>query len=126
VVLPFVNLSEDAAQEYFSDGLTAEITSNLSRLNSLFVIARTSAFTYKGRAAKVQDIGHELGVRYVLEGSVQKLKDQIRIRTKLIDATNGGHLWTEHYERPLADIFAVQDEIVQQIVTTLKLQLTVW
>jgi len=126
VVLPFVNLSGDSSQEYFSDGLTDEITSNLSRLNSLFVIARTSAFTYKGKAAKVQDIGRELGVRYVLEGSVQKLKDQIRIRTQLIDATNGGHLWTEHYERPLADIFAVQDEIVRQIVTTLKLQFTAW
>lgn len=123
VVLPFVNMSKDPEQEYFSDGITEEITSSLSRLDSLFVIARTSAFTYKGKAAKVQDICRELGVQYVLEGSIRKTNDQLRISTQLIDGTTGGHLWTEHYDRPLTDIFAVQDEIVQRIVTTLRLQL---
>ncbi len=125
VVLPFTNLSGDPTQEYFSDGMTEELTATLSRIASLFVIARTSAFAYKGKGVKVQDISRELGVRYVLEGSVRKAKSQIRIIAQLIDATTGGHLWAEHYNHPFTDIFAVQDEIVQKIVTTLKLQLTV-
>src|SRR5262249_49890776 len=91
----------------------------------LLVMARSAAFTYKGKAAKVQEIGKELGVSYVLEGSVQKAGDQVRIVTQLIDTTTGGHLWSERYDRPLKDIFALQDEIVQKIVTTLKLQLSV-
>jgi TolB-like protein/DNA-binding winged helix-turn-helix (wHTH) protein/predicted Zn-dependent protease len=124
IVLPFVNLSGDPGQEYFSDGMTEEITSSLSRLSSLFVIARTSASTYKGKAVKVQDVSREMGVRYVLEGSVRKSDNQVRITAQLIDATTGGHLWSERYDRPLKDIFALQDEIVQKIVTTLKLQLT--
>jgi adenylate cyclase len=125
VVLPFVNMSEDPKQEYFSDGLTEDLTSALSKISSLFVIARNSAFTYKGKAVKVQDVSKELGVRYVLEGSVRRADNQVRITAQLIDATTGGHLWSERYDRPLQDIFALQDEVVQKIVTTLKLQLTV-
>ncbi|MGE4095559.1 MAG: tetratricopeptide repeat protein, partial [Candidatus Binatia bacterium] len=125
VVLPFTNMSEDPKQEYFSDGITTAITSSLSRIASLFVIARTSAFMYKEKSVKVQDISREMGVRYVLEGSVQKADQHVRITVQLIDATTGYHLWAEHYDRPLKDIFALQDEIVQKIVTTLKLQLAV-
>jgi adenylate cyclase len=124
VVLPFVNLSKDLEQEYFSDGLTEVLTGDLSKISSLFVIARNSAFTYKGKAVKVQDVSKEMGVRYVLQGSVQKADQRVRITTQLIDATTGFHLWSEQYDRPLQDLFALQDEIVQQIVTTLKLQLT--
>ena len=124
IVLPFVNLSGDPGQEYFSDGMTEEITSALSRISSLFVIARTSAFTYKGKAAKVQDISREMGVHYVLEGSARKADAQVRIIAQLIDATTGEHLWSERYDRPLTDIFTLQDEIVQKMVTTLGLQLT--
>src|SRR2546426_5285846 len=125
VVLPFVNMSKDPDQEYFSDGLTEVLTGDLSKISNLFVIARNSAFTYKGRAVKVQDVGHEMGVRYVLEGSVLKADDQVRITAQLIDATTGYHLWSERYDRPLKDIFTLQDEVVQKIVTTLRLQLTV-
>jgi len=124
VVLPFVNISKDPDQEYFSDGLTEVLTGDLSKISSLFVIARNSAFTYKGRAVKVQDVGREMGVRYVLEGSIQKANQQVRITAQLIEAASGYHLWSEQYDRPLKDIFALQDEIVQKIVTTLKLQLT--
>jgi adenylate cyclase len=124
IVLPFVNMSKDPEQEYFSDGLTEVLTGDLSKISSLFVIARNSAFTYKGKAVKVQDVGREMGVRYVLEGSVQKADQRVRITTQLIDATTGYHLWSEQYDRPLHDLFALQDEIVQKIVTTLKLQLT--
>jgi len=126
VVLPFNNLSGDPEQEYFSDGITEDLTTDLSRLSGLFVIARNSAFTYKGKAVKVQDVSRELGVRYVLEGSVRKADSQVRITTQLVDATTGHHLWAERYDRPLQDIFALQDEVVQKIVTTLKLQLTLW
>src|SRR5262245_35778304 len=124
VVLPFDNMSGDPQQEYFSNGITEVLTSDLSRIASLFVIARNTAFTYKGKAANVQDIGRELGVRYALEGSVQKAADQVRIVAQLIDTTTGSHLWSQRYDRPLKDIFALQDEIVQKIVTTLHLQLT--
>jgi adenylate cyclase len=124
VVLPFDNMSKDPEQEYFSDGLTEVLTGDLSKISSLFVIARNSAFTYKGKAVKVQDVGREMGVRYVLEGSVQKADQQVRITVQLIEATTGHHLWSEQYDRPLKEIFALQDEIVQKIVTTLKLQLT--
>lgn len=117
-------MSKDPEQDYFSTSITEVLTSDLSRISSLFVIARNTAFTYKGKATNVQAIGKELGVRYVLEGSVQKASDQVRITAQLIDATTGGHLWTERFDRPFTDIFALQDEIVQKIVTTLKLQLT--
>jgi len=124
LVLPFVNLSNDPEQEYFSDGITEDITTDLSRISSLFVISRNSAFTYKGKATKAQDISREMGVRYVLEGSVRKAGERIRITAQLIDAPTAHHLWSERYDRSLTDIFALQDEIVQQIVTTLKLQIT--
>jgi TolB-like protein/class 3 adenylate cyclase/Flp pilus assembly protein TadD len=124
VVLPFDNMSKDPEQDYFSNGITEVLTSDLSRISSLFVIARNTAFTYKGKAVNMQDIRKELGVRYVLEGSVQKAGEQVRIVAQLIDTTTGSHLWSERYDRPLKDIFALQDEIVQKIVTTLKLQLT--
>src|SRR3989442_3677573 len=126
IVLPFTNMSNDPEQEYFSDGITEDITGDLSKISSLFVIARNSAFTYKGRAVKVQDVSREMGVRYDLEGSVRKADNQVRITAQLIDATTGEHLWAERYDRPLKEIFALQDEIVQKIVTTLKLQLTLW
>src|SRR5216684_7252613 len=122
-VLPFTNMSRDREQEYFSDGITDDLITALSRLPDLFVIARTSTFTYKGKAAKVQDIGRELGVAYVLEGSVRKAGDNVRITAQLVDASSGDHLWAEHYDRSLKDIFSLQDEIVRRIVTTLKLQL---
>jgi TolB-like protein/DNA-binding winged helix-turn-helix (wHTH) protein len=123
VVLPFVNLSGDPEQEYFSDGLTEILTGDLSKISSLFVIARNSAFTYKGKAVKVQDVGREMGVRYVVEGGVLKADDKVRITAQLIDATTGYHLWSERYDRPLQNLFILQDEIVQKIVTTLGLQL---
>jgi adenylate cyclase len=125
VVLPFANISNDPTQDYFSDGISEDITTDLSRLSGLFVISRNSAFTYKGKAVKIQEVGRELGVQYVLEGSVRKAGGQVRVTVQLIDADNDHHLWAERYDRALQDIFALQDEIVQKIVTTLKLQLTV-
>ncbi len=124
VVLPFVNMSEDPKQEYFSDGLTEDLTSDLSQISSLFVISRNSAFTYKGKAVKLPEVSRELGVRYVVEGSVRKVGDQVRITAQLIDATQDQHLWSERYDRPLTEIFALQDEIRQKIVTALKVKLT--
>jgi TolB-like protein/Tfp pilus assembly protein PilF len=124
IVLPFVNLSNDPEQDYFSDGVTEDLTNSLSRISSLFVISRTSAFSYKGKAIKVQEISKEMGVRYVLEGSVRKAKERIRVTAQLIDALTDHHLWSERYDRPLTDIFAVQDEIVQKIVTALRVKLT--
>ena len=123
IVLPFVNMGEDPKQDYFSDGITEDLTSDLSRISSLFVIARNSAFTYKGKAVKVQDVSREMDDRYVLEGSVRKADNQVRV-TAQFDATTGYHLWSERYDRELKDIFTVQDEIVQKIVATLKLQVT--
>jgi adenylate cyclase len=122
-VLPFVNMSGDSEQEYFSDGITEDITTDLSKIVSLFVISRNSAFTYKGKAVKVQDVSREMGVRYILEGSVRRSDSQFRITAQLIDALTGGHMWSERYERPLQEIFAVQDEIRQQIVFALKVKL---
>jgi adenylate cyclase len=124
VVLPFDNMSDDPSQDYFSDGITEDITTDLSKLASLFVVSRNSAFTYKGKAVKVQDVSREMGVRYVLEGSVRRSDNQVRITAQLIDATQGQHLWSERYDRPLQDIFAVQDEIRQQIVLALRVKLT--
>jgi adenylate cyclase len=124
VVLPFANMSDDSSQDYFSDGITEDITTDLSRLSSLFVISRNTAFFYKGKAVKLSELSKELGVQYVLEGSVRWADGQVRITTQLIDATQDRHLWAERYDRSLKDIFTVQDEIVQKIVTTLKLQLS--
>jgi adenylate cyclase len=123
VVLPFANMSGDREQEYFSDGITDDLTTALSKSPDLFVIARTSAFTYKGKVVKVQDVSRQLGVKYVLEGSVRKADSQVRITAQLVEATTGDHLWAEHYDRPLKDIFSLQDEIVRKIATTLNLQL---
>ena len=120
-VLPFANVSGDPAQEYFSDGVTDQLITDLSKLPGLFVIDRNSAFTYKGKTVKVQEVGRELGVRLVLEGSVRKTSDAVRIAVQLVDATTGANLWAERFDRPLHDIFTVQDEIVQKIVTTLDL-----
>lgn len=120
VVLPFVNMSGDPGQEYFSDGLSEDLTTDLSKLSGLFVIARTSAFTYKGKAVKVQDVSREMGVRYVLEGSVRKAGDRARVTAQLIDGPTGGHVWSERYDRPPTDIFALQDEITQHIVAALR------
>jgi adenylate cyclase len=122
VVLPFVNMSNDPEQEYFSDGITEDLTSDLSKIAGLFVIARNSAFTYKGKVAKVQEVSREMGVRYVVEGSVRKANDQVRITAQLIDGTTGGHLWSERYDRPLQDIFRLQDEIVQKIIGGLRVE----
>ena len=117
-------MSDDPKQEYFSDGITEDITTDLSKISSLFVISRNSAFTYKGKAVKVQEVSRELGVQYVVEGSVRKAGDQVRITAQLIDATKDQHLWSERYDRPLTDIFALQDEIRQKIVFALKVKLT--
>ncbi len=123
-VLPFVNMSGEPKQEYFSDGLTEEIISALAKVPKLFVIARNSTFTYKGKPVKVQQFSEDLGVRYVLEGSVRKEKDRVRITAQLIDALTGHHLWSERYERDLKDIFALQDEITLNILQTLQMKLT--
>jgi adenylate cyclase len=122
-ILPLTNMSGDREQEYFSDGITDDLITALSRLPGLFVIARTSSFTYKGKAVGLQDVGKELGVKYILGGGVRKAGDQVRITVQLADATTGEELWAERYDRPLRDVFALQDEIVRRIVTTLNLQL---
>ena len=122
-VLPFTNLSGDREQEYLSDGITTDLITDLSRLPDLFVIDRNSAFTYKGKAVKATDVSRDLGVKYVLEGGLQKEGDQIRITTQLVDATTGDQLWAERYDCPRRDFFARQDEIVQKIVTTLNLEM---
>jgi adenylate cyclase len=118
-VLAFANLSGDKEQEYFSDGITEDIITELSRFSELFVIARNSSFQYKGKAVDVRQVGRDLGVRYVLEGSVRRGGDRLRISAQLIDAMTGGHRWAEHYDRKLDDVFAVQDEIVRTIVAIL-------
>jgi adenylate cyclase len=120
-VLPFANLSGDPNQEYFSDGISDQLINDLSRLPGLFVIARNSSFTYKGKPTKESEIGRELGVKYLLEGSVHREADQVRIGVELVDASSGGEVWTQRFDRPLKDIFAVQDEIVGKVVTTLGL-----
>jgi len=123
-VLAFINMSGDPEQEYFSDGLTEEIITTLSKVSDLFVIARQSTFSYKGKPVKVKQMAEELGVRYVLEGSVRKAEDRVRITAQLIDALTGHHLWAESYDRELKDIFAIQDEITKKVVTALEVKLT--
>ena len=125
VVLPFANLSGDREQEYLSDGITTDLITDLARLPDLFVIDRNSAFTYKGKVVKASDVSRDLGVKYVLEGGLQKAGDQIRITTQLVDATTGDQLWAERYDCPQRDFFARQDEIVRKIVTTLNLEMDV-
>ena len=124
-VLPFVNMSVDPEQEYFSDGITEEIITGISKVPHLFVIARTSTFTYKGKSVKVQQVGKELGVRYVLEGSIRKAGERLRITTQLVDAATGQHLWAERYDGILKDVFALQDEITLKILNALQVKLTV-
>ncbi len=113
-VLPFANLSGDPQQDYFSDGITEDITTELSRFSELIVIARNSAFQYKGKAVDIRQIGQELGARYVLEGSVRRSGDRIRITAQLIDAVTGAHRWADRYDRELHDVFAVQDEVARR------------
>ena len=122
-VLPFDNLSGDSEQEYFSDGITEQIITSLSKVPYIFVIARNSTFAYKGKSAKIQQIAEELAVRYVLEGSVQKSGDRVRITVQLIDATTGHHLWAENYDRMVKDIFALQDEIAMKIMAELQVEI---
>jgi len=123
-VLPFVNITGDPKQEFLSDGITEEIITALSRSRDLFVIARNSTFTYKGKSVKVKQVSEELGVRYVLEGSVQFSGKRIRITAQLIDALSGYHLFSERYDRELKDIFATQDDISMKIVTATRVTLT--
>ncbi len=124
-VLAFNNMSGDAEQEYFSDGISEDIITDLSRLSELHVIARNSSFVYKKAAVSVPEVAKALGVRYVLEGSVRKAGNRVRVTAQLIDSSNGGHIWASRFDRDLTDIFAVQDELTQEIVAALKLKLTV-
>jgi len=123
-VLPFANMSGDVEQEYFADGISEDIITALSKLSQLFVIARNSSFTFKGKNVNIQEVGRNLSVRYVLEGSVRKSGNRVRITAQLIDATTGGHLWAERFDRDLTDIFAVQDDVTQHIVAALEVNLT--
>ena len=123
-VLPFVNMTDDPRQDSFCDGLSEEIITTLSKIPKLFVIARNSTFTYKGKPVKVQQVAEELGVQYVLEGSVRRSGEQVRITAQLTDALSGNHLWAERYDRKPKDIFAVQDEITKNIITALQVKLT--
>jgi adenylate cyclase len=119
-VLPFTNMSGDADQDYFADGIAEDIITALSRFRHLFVIARNSSFTYKGRAVDVKRVGRELGVRYVLEGSVRKAGTRVRITAQLVDAISGHHVWAERYDRDLVDIFSVQDEITERVAGAIE------
>jgi adenylate cyclase len=122
-VLPFDNMSGDPAQDYLADGISENIISALSRISNLFVIARNSTFTYKGKPVNVQQVSEDLGIRYVLEGSVQKSGSRLRITAQLIDAIKGNHLWSEKYDRELNDLFVVQDEVTKEIITVLNVEL---
>jgi TolB-like protein/cytochrome c-type biogenesis protein CcmH/NrfG len=122
-VLPFTNMSGDRDQDYFSDGISEDIITALSKLRWFFVVARNSSFVYKGRAVHIHEVARELGVRYVLEGSVRRSGDRVRISAQLNDVSTGSHLWAERYDRELADIFAVQDEITEAIVAAIEPQL---
>ena len=122
-VLPFTNMSDDPKQEYFADGITEDLITDLSQMSGLFVIARNSTFVYKGKPVKIRQVAEELGVRYVLEGSVRRAGEQVRINTQLIDATTGHHLWAKRYDGELGNIFALQDKITQKIVSALAVKL---
>ncbi|MCV3241002.1 adenylate/guanylate cyclase domain-containing protein [Mesorhizobium sp. ZC-5] len=123
-VLPFDNMSGDPEQGYFADGITEDIITDLSKVSGLFVIARNSSFAYKGQAPDIRKVSRELGVRYVLEGSVRRFASRIRINAQMIDGTTGGHLWAERYDRDIEDVFAVQDEVTRTIVNALQVTLT--
>jgi len=122
-VLPFANMGTDQEQEYFTDGMTDDLITDLSKLSGLFVIARNTVFTYKGKRVTVRQVAEELGVRYVLEGSVRRAADKVRINAQLIDATTGGHVWAERYDSSLIDVFELQDKITRNIVTALAVNL---
>jgi len=123
VVLPFTNLSDDRAQQYFADGITEDLTTDLSRISHMFVISRNTAFTYKDRAVNAKQIGRELGVRYVLEGSVRRSGNQVRINAQLIDAETAAHLWAQRFDHNADDLFVLQDEITRLIAVSLNLEL---
>ena len=123
-VLPFNNMSDDPSQEYFADGMTEDLITDLSKISGLFVIARNSSFSYKGQGVQVRQVAEELGVRYVLEGSVRRVGDQVRINAQLIDATTGGHIWAERYDGTLDDVFALQDNVTREIIAALAVTLT--
>ena len=123
VVLPFTNLSGDPTQDYFADGITENLTTDLSRLGGSFVVARNTAFAFKGKNVDARDIGKELGVRYVLEGSVQRDQNQVRVNAQLIDAKSGGHIWAERFDKPLANLFSMQDDIVASLASRLGAEL---
>ena len=118
-MLAFTNLSGDPQQEFFSDGITEDIITELSRSSELFVIARNTAFQYKGRAVDLRQVGQQLGVRYILEGSIQRAGDRIRVTAQLVDGATGRHRWAERYDRKIEDVFSVQDEVVRTIVAIL-------
>ncbi|MBR0715493.1 winged helix-turn-helix domain-containing protein [Bradyrhizobium liaoningense] len=124
VVLPFANLSGDPAQDYFADGITESLTTDLSRIRGSFVIGRHTAFTYKGKLTKLKQIGQELGVRYVLEGSVQRSGNRLRVNVQLVDAETGAHLWADRFDKTIADLFDMQDEIVSRLANALQAELT--
>jgi len=123
-VLPFTNMSNDAEQEYFADGITEDLITDLSKVAGLVVIARNSTFTYKGKAVRVDQVGRELGVRYVLEGSVRKAGDRVRVTAQLVEAANGHHVWADRYDRSIEDVFEAQDQLTAQIVAALELSLS--
>ncbi len=122
-VLPFNNMSDDPGQEFFSDGITEDIITDLSKVSGLFVVGRNTSFTYKGKAVQLQQVAAELGVKFILEGSVRKAGQRVRVNAQLIDGVSGGHLWADRFDRDLTDIFAIQDEITQAIVEQLKIKL---
>jgi TolB-like protein/class 3 adenylate cyclase len=122
-VLPFTNMSSEAEQDYFADGMTEDLITDLSKISGLFVISRNSVFTYKGKPVKIQQVAEELGVRYVLEGSIRKVGHQVRINTQLIDSITGGHIWAERYDGTYEDVFRLQDKVTSKIVTTLAVKL---
>jgi adenylate cyclase len=122
-VLPFNNMSDDPQQEYFSDGITEDIITDLSKVSGLFVVGRNTSFTYKGKSVQLQEVARDLGVSFVLEGSVRKAGERVRVNGQLIDGATGGHVWADRYDRDLTDIFAIQDEITQSIVEQLKIKL---
>jgi adenylate cyclase len=122
-VLPFTNMSRDPEQEYFSDGITEDIITDLSKMSGLFVVGRNTSFTYKHQSAQLPRLARDLGVRFLLEGSVRKAGQRVRVTAQLIDGANGGHLWAERYDRELTDVFAIQDEITRSIVEQLKVRL---
>ena len=123
-ILPFSNMSDDRDQEFLADGMVEDIITTLSHVSSLFVVARNSSFAFKNKSPDIREVGRQLGVRYVLEGSVRRSTDRLRITAQLIDATDGKHVWAERYDRRLQDIFDIQDELTKEIVTALRIKLT--